>query len=78
MHIHWSEDAAKGSAKLWWDGEVVLDKKVQTKGQQTVYFCQPGIHRSPHTKSVDTIYFDDFICATKLNEIAIKKPKKDK
>ena len=49
MHIHWSEDPDKGNAKLWWDGAVVLDKKVQTKGPQTVYFSQPGIHRDPHT-----------------------------
>jgi hypothetical protein len=47
---------------------------VQTKGPQSVYFCQPGIHRDPHTKSVDTIYFDDFICATTLEEIEIRKP----
>jgi Polysaccharide lyase len=78
MHIHWSEDAAKGNVRLWWDGREVLDKKVQTKGPQAVYFCQPGIHRSPHAKSVDTIYFDDFICATTLAEIGIQKPKKDK
>ena len=74
MHIHWSEDPTKGNAKLWWDGAVALDKKVQTKGPQTVYFCQPGIHRDPHTKSVDTIYFDDFICATTLEEIELRKP----
>ncbi len=76
MHVHWSEDATKGNIKLWWDGEEVLDKKVQTKGPQSVYFCQPGIHRDPHTKSVDTIYFDDFVCATTLDEIKIEKPKK--
>ena len=74
MHIHWSEDPAKGNVKLWWDGVVVLDKKVQTKGPQSVYFSQPGIHRDPHTKSVDTIYFDDFLCATTLEEIKIQKP----
>jgi 2-haloacid dehalogenase len=74
MHIHWSEDPAKGNAKLWWDGVVVLDKKVQTKGPQSVYFSQPGIHRDPHTKSVDTIYFDDFLCATTLEEIEIQRP----
>ena len=34
MHIHWSEDPARGNVKLWWDGVVVLDKKVQTKGPQ--------------------------------------------
>jgi hypothetical protein len=75
MHIHWSEDPAKGNVKLWWDGEVVLDKKLQTKGPESVYFSQPGIHRSPHTKSVDTIYFDDVICATTVEEIAIEGPK---
>src|SRR5262249_53542204 len=51
MHVRWSEDPAKGYVKLWWDGAVVLDKRARTKGPQTVYFCQPGIHRSPHAKS---------------------------
>jgi hypothetical protein len=78
MHIHWSEDPTKGNAKLWWDGVVVLDKKVQTKGPQKVYFSQPGIHRDPHTKSEDTIYFDDFLCATTLEEIKIEKPRPSK
>ena len=73
MHIHWSEDPTRGNVKLWWDGELVLDRKVQTKGPQSVYFSQPGIHRSPQTKSVDTIYFDDIICATTLAEIEIVK-----
>jgi hypothetical protein len=73
-HIHWSEDPAKGNVKLWWDGAVVLDKRARTKGPQAVYFCQPGIHRSPHAKSVDTIYFDDFLCATTLDEINIQRP----
>ncbi len=75
MHIHWSEDPARGNVKLWWDGVVVLDKKVQTKGPQSTYFSQPGINRDPHTKSEDTIYFDDFLCATTLEEIEIQKPK---
>jgi hypothetical protein len=78
MHIHWSEDPAQGNVKLWWDGELVLDKKVQTKGPQTVYFSQPGIHRDPHTKSEDTIYFDDFLCATTLEEIELQKPNRSK
>jgi hypothetical protein len=74
MHIHWSEDPAKGNARLWWDGVLVLDRKVQTKGPQTVYFSQPGIHRDPHTKSVDTIFFDDILCGTTKDEIAIQEP----
>ena len=74
MHIHWSEDPARGNARLWWDGELVLDQRVQTTGPQSVYFSQPGIHRDPHTKSEDTIYFDDILCATTLEEIEIRRP----
>lgn len=71
MHIHWSEDPAKGNTKLWFDGKVVLDKKLKTKGAEAVYFCQPGIHRSPHTPSVDTIYFDEFVLADTLEEVLL-------
>ncbi|MBI4908744.1 MAG: heparin lyase I family protein [Acidobacteria bacterium] len=69
MHIHWSEDADKGNARLWFDGKLVLDKKVKTKGAESVYFCQPGIHRSPHRPSVDSIYFDNFVLADTLEEV---------
>ena len=69
MHIHWSEDPAKGNTRLWFDGKMVLDKKLKTKGPENVYFCQPGIHRSPHRPSVDTIYFDNFILADTLDEV---------
>ena len=71
MHIHWSEDAANGNTRLWFDGVLVLDKKLKTKGPETVYFCQPGIHRSPHRPSVDTIYFDNFILADTLDEVLL-------
>jgi hypothetical protein len=73
MHIHWSEDKDKGNTRLWLDGVLVLDKKLKTKGPEAVYFCQPGIHRSPHRPSVDTIYFDNFILADTLEEIEIPK-----
>jgi hypothetical protein len=69
MHIHWSEDKEKGNTRLWLDGVPVLDKKLKTKGPESVYFCQPGIHRSPHRGSVDTIYFDNFILADTLEEV---------
>ena len=69
MHIHWSEDKDKGNVRLWLDGAQVLDRKLKTKGPESVYFCQPGIHRSPHTPSVDTIYFDNFILADTLDEV---------
>jgi hypothetical protein len=73
MHIHWSEDPEKGHTRLWFDGALVLDKKLKTKGPEAVYFCQPGIHRSPHRPSVDSIYFDNFILADTLEEVLPKK-----
>ncbi len=69
MHIHWSEDKDKGQHRLWLDGALVLDKHLKTKGPEAEYFCQPGIHRSPHRDSVDTIYFDNFILADSLEDI---------
>jgi len=71
MHIHWSEDPEKGNTRLWFDGALVLDKKLKTKGAESVYFCQPGIHRSPHRSSVDSIYFDEFVLADTLEDIRI-------
>jgi len=73
MHIHWSEDPEKGNVRLWFDGSLAMNKKLKTKGPEAVYFCQPGIHRSPHRPSVDTIYFDDFILADTLEEISIRQ-----
>ena len=76
MHIHWSEDKDKGNTRLWFDGALVLDKKLKTKGPERLYFCQPGIHRSPHHSSVDTIYFDNFILADTLEEVVKEVPGK--
>lgn len=72
MEITWSEDAAKGRVRLWFDGEKVLDRALKTKGPEAVYFCQPGIHRSPHRPSVDTIDFDDFVLADTLEEVRVR------
>lgn len=74
MHIRWSEDAERGNTRLWFDGKLVLDKKLKTKGPESVYFCQPGIHRSPHRPSVDTIYFDNFILADTLEDVVTVRP----
>jgi hypothetical protein len=73
MHIRWSEDPEKGNTRLWFDGKLVLDKKLKTKGPESVYFCQPGIHRSPHQSSEDTIYFDNFVLADSLEEVLTDK-----
>lgn len=74
MHIHWSEDPEIGNTRLWFDGELVLDRKLKTKGPESVYFCQPGIHRSPHRPSADTIYFDNFILADALEDVVRAAP----
>lgn len=74
MHIHWSEDAEIGKTRLWFDGVLVLDKQLKTKGPENTYFCQPGIHRSPHRPSVETIYFDNFILADMLEEVLPSPP----
>lgn len=73
MQIRWSEDETKGFVRLWFDGEVVLEKAVKTKGPESVYFCQPGMHRSPHTAGEDTIYFDDFLLGESVEDIEIVK-----
>jgi hypothetical protein len=78
MRIVWSEDPERGNVRLWWDGEQVLDKKLVTKGPESEYFSQPGIHRTPHSTAVDTIFFDDFFCATTLEEVRIRNPKTPK
>ena len=75
MHIHWSENKEKGNMRLWFDGVLVLDKKLKTKGPENIYFCQPGIHRSPPRPSVDTIYFDNFILADTLEDVLAEGPK---
>lgn len=72
MHVRWSEDATKGNVRLWFDGALAMDKKLKTKGAESVYFCQPGIHRSPHRPSVDSIYFDQFVMADTLEEVLAK------
>jgi hypothetical protein len=74
MHIVWSEDPAKGHVKLWWDGNVVLDKNLKNKGPETYYFTEPGIQRGGAKASEDCIYYDNFIMATTLPELEIMKP----
>ena len=73
--MRWSEDAAAGRIRLWWDGRLALDQNVATKGPEAVYFCQPGIHRDPHDSTVDTIYVTDFVCTnTSLEAIRLQSP----
>ncbi len=73
MHIHWSEDETKGNVRLWFNGKPAIDRRVKTKGAEAVYFCQPGIHRSPHAPSIDSIYFDEFVMADSLEEVLPKE-----
>lgn len=69
MAIRWSEDAQQGRVRLWFDNKPVLDRALRTKGPENVYFCQPGIHRSPHTSSIDSLYLDEFVLGTTLADV---------
>jgi hypothetical protein len=69
MAIRWSEDPQQGRVRLWFDRKPVLDKPLRTKGPEQVYFCQPGIHRSPHSPAVDSIYLDEFILGATLKDV---------
>ncbi len=39
MHIRWSEDPEKGNTRLWFDGALVLDKKLKTRGRTLGTCC---------------------------------------
>ncbi|HEY0711900.1 MAG TPA: heparin lyase I family protein, partial [Polyangia bacterium] len=78
-HMHWGRTDQTGNIRLWFDGVLVLDKKVQTMVNPGRYFSQPGIHRDmtrtgASEVGVDSIYFDNFITADKLEEIELMPP----
>ncbi|HEY0709439.1 MAG TPA: heparin lyase I family protein, partial [Polyangia bacterium] len=78
-HMHWGRTDQTGNIRLWFDGVLVLDKKVQTMVNPGRYFSQPGIHRDmtrtgASEVGVDSIYFDNFITATTLEEIEVMTP----
>ena len=78
-HMHWGRTDQTGNIKLWFDGVMVLDKKVQTMVNPGRYYSQPGIHRDMSRTGasevgVDSLYFDNFVTADKLEEIELVQP----
>jgi hypothetical protein len=61
-HIHWSQDAAKGSISVWYDGKLVVDAvMLATKPDNQPLFTQLGFHRAQRNDAVDTLYLDGTI-----------------
>jgi MYXO-CTERM domain-containing protein len=78
-HMHWGRTDETGNIRLWFDGVMVLDKKVQTMVNPGRYYSEPGIHRDmsrtgASEAGVDSLYFDNFITADKLEEIELMTP----
>jgi Polysaccharide lyase len=78
-HVHWGNTDQTGNITLWFDGNLVLDKMVQTMLNPAQYFSQPGIHRDAKLTmtsavGIDSLYFDNFITADKLEDIELMMP----
>lgn len=70
MEILWSENAAMGRVNVWLDGKKVVDDvAAKTKPDANRAFIQMGYHRNQTATPVETIYLDDAIEATTLDEI---------
>jgi hypothetical protein len=79
MHVHWSTSVQMGSIDVWFDGQqVVTAYKYNTKPDMNTLFFQTGLHRRNPPPAgmniVDTIYFDDFVEADSLADVAIAAP----
>jgi MYXO-CTERM domain-containing protein len=75
IHIHWSQDATKGSVDFWLDGkQVVSGFKHKTKPNQNDLYYLTGLHRVLMQPYTESIYFDDFIEADTQDDIKIAAP----
>jgi hypothetical protein len=70
MRVFWSENAGKGKVSVWFDGErVVNDAAGQTKPNGADLFIQMGFHRDSSQQSIETIYLDDAVEGTVLDDV---------
>jgi hypothetical protein len=75
IHVHWSQDATKGSLDFWLDGkQVVTAFKHKTRPDGTDLYFLTGLHRVVMQPYTESIYFDDFIEADTQDEIKIGAP----
>ena len=75
LHVHWSQDAQKGSLDFWFDGQqVVTAFKHKTKPNGDNLYYQTGLHRVSVANFTESIYFDDFIEGDSQDDIKIAAP----
>jgi MYXO-CTERM domain-containing protein len=70
MQILWSQDAATGRVNVWLDGtKIVDDVAARTKPDANAVFIQMGYHRNASATPVETIYLDNAIEGTTLEDV---------
>ena len=70
MHVVWSRSLEQGRVSLWFDGhQVVQGAPAQTKPNGAGLFVQAGLHRDASQPFNESIYLDDAIEATSLEEV---------
>ncbi len=75
LHVHWSQDATKGSLDFWLDGQqVVTGFKHKTKPNANDLYFLTGLHRVVMQPYTESIYFDDFIEADTQADVKIAAP----
>jgi hypothetical protein len=79
LHVHWSQDATKGSLDFWLDGQqVVTGFKHKTKPNANDLYFLTGLHRVVMQPYTESIYFDDFIEADTQADVKIAAPDQPK
>jgi hypothetical protein len=74
MKILWAKDADKGRVSVWLDGgQVVDDAPAQTKPNAADLFIQMGFHRDSTQPPIETIYLDDAVEGTSLDDVSLSK-----
>ncbi|HEX3696406.1 MAG TPA: heparin lyase I family protein [Polyangia bacterium] len=75
LHVHWSNDAAKGIVDFWIDGtQVVTNYKHNTRFDSNSLFFQTGLHRVLTQPYTETLYLDDFVEGDSIDDIKLGAP----
>jgi hypothetical protein len=70
MQILWSTNAATGRISVWLDGRPVISNlAARTKPNAAALFIQVGYHRNATQPDVETIFIDNAIEGTTLNDV---------
>jgi hypothetical protein len=78
LHVHWSNDAAKGIVDFWIDGkQMVTNYKHNTRFDSNTLFFQTGLHRVLPQPFTETLYLDDFVEGDSIDDIKLGAPMGD-